>query len=77
MRESLDTRERRQLIAKLSAAEFDVLLLACRGMTMKQCAMARGTSEGTIITQKRKLLKKLEVHTLIEAAVIAAKAGVV
>ena len=77
MREGLDMRERRQLIAKLAAAELDVLLLACRGMTVRQCAKSRGVSDATVLTQRRKVLQKLGVRTWVEAAVIAAKAGVV
>lgn len=76
-RESASTRHHRRLIAALSSGELDVLMLSCRGMSAKEAADARGTLTATVRTQRRKVVQKLGVSTLIEAAVIAAKAGIV
>lgn len=76
-RESEDRRHYRRLISSLSEAELQVLILTCQGMSADLIAEQRGTSEGTIRTQRKHVLAKLKVDRMIEAAVMAAKAGVV
>lgn len=75
MTETDETRAHRKLLARLSEAELDVLLLACKGLGVQQTADHRGTKASTVHTIRASVLRKLDVDTLIEAAVIAAKGG--
>ena len=67
----------RDLVATLSGKELEVLILAANGLTNKEIAGQIHRSPHTINEHMVSIFKKLEVNTRAEAAVIAAKAGIV
>lgn len=67
----------RDLVATLSGKELEVLILASKGLTDKQIAAHIERSPFTVNAHMVGIFKKLEVNTRTEAAVIAAKAGIV
>lgn len=63
-------------IATLSTREREVLVLSAKGMTKREIADLLSRSMYTVDEHRKKIQKKLDVSTIIEAAVIGAKAGV-
>ena len=70
-------REARALCARLTAREREVLVLACKGLTHAEIAQALGKGKSTIEAHVSNLLAKLDGVRLVEAAVIATRAGLV
>jgi len=66
-----------QRCAKLSARERDVLILSSKGLTTAEAGKALGLSTHTVADHRKHLFRKLDVTNIVEAAVIAAKAGLV
>ena len=64
-------------IEGLSKGELEVLIFLSKGCTDKEIARLRGTTRVTVGSQVRVLLIKLDAGRRIEAAVLAAKAGLV
>jgi DNA-binding CsgD family transcriptional regulator len=63
--------------AALTEREREVLVLSSKGMPVKQMARLLDLSRWTVVDYRQRVHKKLAVSTAIEAAVIAAKAGLV
>lgn len=61
--------------ARLSARELEVLKLSCKGLTTRESAALLGISGYTVEKHKELIYRKLEVNTMVEAAVLAVKAG--
>lgn len=64
-------------IAKLTARELQVVVLGSKGYTQREVADLLQVSMWTVMDHRRRAHKKLDVCTAVEAAVIAAKAGLV
>lgn len=62
-------------LATLTKTERDVLVLAAKGLTSREVANTTSTSILTVRDHLKAIRRKLDVHSTIEAAVIAAKAG--
>ena len=62
-------------LSRLTVRERQVLAMVARGMKCSAIAHLLGISLNTAKDHKRAIREKLGVHTSIEAAVIAAKAG--
>jgi DNA-binding CsgD family transcriptional regulator len=69
--------EARALCASLSPRQRETLIFSAKGIPSKQCAEILGVSRMTADNYRGQVRKKLGVSTLIEAAVVAAKAGIV
>lgn len=64
-------------IAALTSHEREVLILSAKGLTQREIATTLCRSMHTAMGHRKAILRKLDVSTIIEAAVIAAKVGVV
>lgn len=64
-------------VPKLYPREREVLVYSSKGFTTKEIAELMGLSTSTITTYLKLVFKKLDVGSREEAAVIAAKAGLV
>lgn len=71
------TAEAAALCALLTPRELEVLQLSAKGLSSKVVSRHLGMSRWTAEQRKQEIFRKLEVTTTIEAAVIAAKAGLV
>lgn len=69
--------EAREACAKLSPRYREVLVLISTGLTAKEVAAAMGLTDGSVEKYARRIVKTLGVRRMIEAAVIATKAGLV
>jgi FixJ family two-component response regulator len=65
----------RELVARLTSRERDVFSLLVRGKLHKQIAYELGTSERTIKLHRHNVMKKCQVRSLAELAVIAERLG--
>ena len=65
-----------QELAPLTPAQRDVLVLLCKGLDSSEIAKAAGKGLKTVETQRSQIRERLNM-TIIEAAVLAAKAGLV
>ena len=64
-------------VALLGEVEREVLILSAKGYSVKEIARLRNREIKTIEMQRRNIFKKFGVETLVECAVIAAKARIV
>lgn len=62
---------------RLSPREREVLTLSAKGLTTNEIADLLGIGDATVKARRKMIHRKLDVQTVIEAAVIAAKAGIV
>lgn len=70
--------EPQRLCATLTEQERDVLVFTAKGLTMDEIASLLGfASRGTVNERRKSIYRKLDVSSSEEAAVIAAKAGLV
>ena len=67
--------EARRLCATLTPAQRDELILACKGLKVQAAATVQGLSYHTVDRHRTALRKRLGVNSMVEAAVIAGKAG--
>lgn len=65
-----------EMIASLSPRELEVLILKSKGMSAREVAKLLDLTSHTVEVHCTAIHKKLDVSTAIEAAVIAAKAGI-
>jgi two-component system nitrate/nitrite response regulator NarL len=61
--------------AKLTPREFEILALLAEGQSNKVIARNLGISDGTVKLHVKSILRKLGVHSRVEAAVIAVEQG--
>ncbi len=71
------SRSAAEICGRLSPRQREVLMLSCKGLTTRQVADMLHISGTTVEEHKYAIYKKMDVHTMVEAAVIAAKAGLV
>lgn len=64
-------------VAKLTPREREVLVLTAKGCGWKDCARRTGLTHGTVQSYRARIRRKLEVGSMCEASVIAAKVGLV
>lgn len=69
--------EASQQMATLSDREREVIVLAGKGLADAEIGAALGLTRNTINTYTKQAFRKLKVNGRVEAAVIAAKAGLV
>lgn len=69
--------EARGLMQTLTERERDVVVLAGKGLKNHEIAGALAICPSTVNEHQKKAFAKLDVHSRTEAAVIAAKAGLV
>ncbi|QIK38129.1 response regulator transcription factor [Caldichromatium japonicum] len=62
-------------LAELTPREHEILCHLAEGLSNKAIARALGISEGTVKLHVKAILRKLEVHSRVEAAVIAVERG--
>lgn len=67
----------RALCARLSPRQRDVLVLTCQGLGSAEVASHLGMSPHTVLHHREDMRHRLGVGSLIEAAVIAVRAGLV
>ncbi len=70
-------REGSEVRASLTPREYEILLLASRGLTMRQMATRLGISPRTVETHMAKLYRKLEVRTRVQAVSRAVSLGLI
>lgn len=63
--------------ARLRPRQREVLVLMCKSLDQNEIAAALGISVNTAREHKAAMYRALEVHSAIEAAILAAKAGLV
>ncbi len=61
--------------AKLTPRESEILALLAEGQSNKVIARNLGISDGTVKLHVKSILRKLGVHSRVEAAVIAVEQG--
>jgi DNA-binding NarL/FixJ family response regulator len=61
----------------LSPVETEILRLIAMGKTVKEIAASRNSSIHTIITHKKNIFRKIEVHTTYEATHYAIRSGLI
>jgi len=69
--------EAARLCSQLTPRELEVLQLSSKGLSSKVVGRHLGIGRWTIEQHKQEVFRKLGVNSTIEAAVIAAKAGLV
>jgi DNA-binding NarL/FixJ family response regulator len=69
--------EARRLCAVLAKSQLETLVLASKGFTMSEIAEMQGITYLTAAEHAKEARRRLGVGSMIEAAVIATKAGLV
>ena len=64
-------------VADLKPREKQVLIYTAKGFTMREIADLMGIGRSTVNDHRKSIYKQLEVGSSCEAAVLAAKAGLV
>lgn len=64
-------------LAKLTRRQRDVLVFTSKGLTRQAVGRCLGLTESTVASYQKILYRKLDVTGAVEAAVLAAKAGLV
>lgn len=65
----------RESSADLTSREREVLQLIAEGMTTKQIANSLNVSVKTVETHRRKIMKKLDIHSIAELTKVAIQEG--
>lgn len=73
-RMTMERAQAQQELAALTNAQREVLVLLCKGLSSADISAACGKAEKTVECQRSQIRSRLQM-TLIEAAVLAAKAG--
>ncbi|MEM7405764.1 MAG: response regulator [Pseudomonadota bacterium] len=68
--------EGRDRFAELTPRETEILCHLAAGQSNKVIARELGISDGTVKLHVKSILRKLEVHSRVQAAVIAVEAGI-
>jgi len=69
--ESASEEAKKDLVSSLTPREHEILCLVAEGQSNKVIARNLGISDGTVKLHVKAILRKLEVHSRVEAAVIA------
>jgi len=76
LQEARTRRTRRDLLTLLTEREREVMGAIARGATTTGIALELGISPGTVQTHVKNILRKLEVHSKVEAVGVAWRGGV-
>lgn len=71
------TAEAMERCATLTPTELDVLIYSCKGLHSKEVGAIMACGHKKVEKVKTGIFEKLNVSSTVEAAVIAAKAGIV
>jgi len=63
-------------LAQLTPREFEVLAHLVDGMTVKRCAIRMDLAESTVDNHKARLMRKLNVHSIVELVRLANREGI-
>ncbi|MBC8518944.1 MAG: response regulator [Gammaproteobacteria bacterium] len=74
--EILKTHQRDDLKALLTPREYEILLHLAEGQSNKVIGRELDISDGTVKLHVKSILRKLDVHSRVEAAVIAVERGI-
>ncbi|MDZ7760032.1 MAG: hypothetical protein U5L00_07245 [Desulfovermiculus sp.] len=81
MSKKLDKKEQDKIVfmytRKIDETDVDILKLYSEGDLMKQVCDKIYLSEGAVKTRKKKIIKNLDAKTFLQAAVIAAREGII
>lgn len=69
--------ENRRSITVLTGRELQVMTLLASGYSVRRCAEKLGLAESTIDNHKSRLMKKLDVHKIVELAHLAIREGLI
>jgi DNA-binding NarL/FixJ family response regulator len=69
--------EAKQLMRNLNRPERDVVVLLSKGLSIREVGAFLDMPMNTAADHRRNAFRKLDVHTAVEAAVVATKAGLV
>jgi two-component system invasion response regulator UvrY len=64
-------------LALLTARELQVMTLLARGYSVRRCAQQLGLAESTIDNHKSRLMKKLDIHKVVELTHLAIREGLI
>lgn len=67
----------RRSVASLTARELEVLTLLATGYSVRRCAEQLGLAESTIDNHKSRLMKKLDIHKIVELTHFAIQQGLI
>ena len=70
-----DKEQKQSPFSELTPRELEILCLLADGQSNKVIARNLGISDGTVKLHVKAILRKLEVHSRVEAAVIAVEQG--
>ena len=73
--EPIDVEKKETPFSELTPRELEILCLLADGQSNKVLARNLGISDGTVKLHVKAILRKLEVHSRVEAAVIAVEQG--
>jgi len=73
--EPIEVEQKEQPFSELTPRELEILCLLADGQSNKVIARNLGISDGTVKLHVKAILRKLEVHSRVEAAVIAVEQG--
>ena len=73
--EPIDVEKKETPFSELTPRELEILCLLADGQSNKVIARNLGISDGTVKLHVKAILRKLEVHSRVEAAVIAVEQG--
>jgi two-component system secretion response regulator SsrB len=64
-------------LALLTARELQVMTLLAKGYSVRRCAQQLGLAESTIDNHKSRLMKKLDIHKVVELTHLAIREGLI
>jgi len=73
--EPIEVEQKEKPFSELTPRELEILCLLADGQSNKVIARNLGISDGTVKLHVKAILRKLEVHSRVEAAVIAVEQG--
>lgn len=76
-RVSTDAAERRKLVAQFTPRELEILQLLAHGLDTESMTHRLGIATHTVEWHVRHLIEKLQVHSKLQAVVVAARRGLI
>ncbi|HEY5034737.1 MAG TPA: LuxR C-terminal-related transcriptional regulator [Candidatus Dormibacteraeota bacterium] len=69
--------DREQLVARFTAREMEVLVLMAEGLNTVAMSRRLGIAQHTVEWHVRHVIEKLQVHTMLQAVIAAARRGLI